>query len=143
LFSTASDYLKFVRAVMGGGQLGGQRILSADSMGLMGKNQIGDLAMRSMASQIPQLFVAGGQMPGSLDKFGLGFALNTKPTSAGRSANTLSWAGIYNTFFWIDRDKQVAAVFMTQVLPFLDPGVVKTVEEFDRAVYASRGTAVR
>jgi methyl acetate hydrolase len=143
LFSTAPDYMKFVRAVMAGGQLGGQRILSADSVGLMGKNQIGDLALRSMASQIPQLFVAGGQMPGSLDKFGLGFALNTKPTSAGRSANTLSWAGIYNTFFWIDRDKQVAAVFMTQVLPFLDPGVVKTVEDFDRAVYASRGTAVR
>jgi len=50
----------------------------------------------------------------------------------------LSWAGIYNTFFWIDREKQVAAVLLTQMLPFLDPGPMKLLEDFDRAVYASR-----
>jgi CubicO group peptidase (beta-lactamase class C family) len=80
----------------------------------------------------------GTPRPGSLDQFGLGFALNTKPTEAGRGANTLSWAGIYNTFFWIDREKQVAAVLMMQVLPFLDAGAQHVVEDFDRAVYATR-----
>lgn len=137
LYSTAADYLKFIRALMAGGQLDGRRILSADSVAMMGRNHIGELQIREMSSVIPQLAVNGGAMPGSLDKFGLGFALNTKPVEGRRAANTMSWAGIYNTFFWIDRDKQIAAVLMTQMLPFLDPGAAKLIEEFDRAVYAT------
>ena len=50
----------------------------------------------------------------------------------------MSWAGIYNTFFWVDREKQVGAVVMTQLLPFLDAGASKLIEDVDRAVYAWR-----
>lgn len=135
LFSTAADYVKFMRVLLQGGQLDGKRILSAESVSTMGQNHIGALNVRLM-SQIPQLASNSGVMAGSPDQFGLGFAVNSKPTAAGRSANTMSWAGIYNTFFWIDREKQLAAVFMTQLLPFLEPGVAKVVEDFDRAVYA-------
>jgi CubicO group peptidase (beta-lactamase class C family) len=138
LFSTAPDYMKFIRALLAGGELDGRRILSADSVAAMGQNQIGDFSVRPISSLIPQFAVDKGIMPGSLEKFGLGFALNTKATEAGRGANTMSWAGIYNTFFWIDREKQVAAIFMTQMLPFLEPGAKKVVDDFDRAVYATR-----
>lgn len=138
LYSTAADYLMFARAMLAGGQLNGRRILAESSVAVMGQNQIGHLMVRPAASVIPQLASPNsGAMPGSVDKFGLGFALNAKPTEAGRGANTMSWAGIYNTFFWIDREKQVAAVLMTQVLPFLDAGAKQVVEDFDRAVYAS------
>ena len=136
LFSTAADYVRFMRALLQGGQLDGKRILSAESVSTMGQNHLGALNVRLMGSQVPQLASNSGVMVGSPDKFGLGFAVNSKPTAAGRSANTMSWAGIYNTFFWIDREKQVAAVFMTQLLPFLEPGVAKVVEDFDRADYA-------
>ncbi len=136
LFSTAADYVKFMRALLQGGQLDGKRILSAESVSTMGQNHIGTLNLRLMSSQVPQLASNSGAMVGSPDKFGLGFAINSKPTAAGRSVNTMSWAGIYNTFFWIDREKQIAAVFMTQLLPFLEPGVAKVVDDFDRAVYA-------
>ena len=138
LYSTGADYLKFVRALMAGGRLGEQRILSAATVEMMGSNQISPLTLRPMTSTIPQLFSVGAMMPGGLDTFGFGFALNSKPTSAGRSANTMSWAGIYNTFFWIDREKQVAAVLLTQLLPFLDSGATKLLEDFDRAVYAAQ-----
>jgi len=77
-------------------------------------------------------------MLGRPDKFGLGFALNTTPLEKGRSANTLSWSGVYNTFFWIDRDKKICAVLMTQVLPFAEDGPQALVKDFDRAVYAWR-----
>jgi methyl acetate hydrolase len=137
LFSTAPDYMKFVRALMGGGRLGEQRILSAESVAMMGSNHIGPLMLTPTSSVIPQLAIDGAVMPGALDKFGLGFALNTKAVSNGRGANTMSWAGIYNTFFWVDREKQVGAVLMTQMLPFLDPGAKKLLEDFDRAVYTS------
>jgi CubicO group peptidase (beta-lactamase class C family) len=104
----------------------------------MGRNQIGGLMVREMTSLIPQLATPGAVLPGGLDKFGLGFALNSKALGTGRAANTMSWAGIFNTFFWIDREKQVGAVLMTQMLPFLDPAPKKLLEDFDRSVYASR-----
>jgi methyl acetate hydrolase len=136
LHSTASDYLRFIRALMGGGQLEQHRILSAESVAIMGRNQIGDLTIRPFSSLIPQLATDGGTLPGALDKFGLGFALNSRSVETQRGANTLAWAGIFNTFFWIDREKHVGAVLMSQMLPGLDPGAQKLIEDFDRAVYA-------
>jgi methyl acetate hydrolase len=135
LYSTARDYLTFTRALMSGGQVGERRILTSESVAVMGRNQIGDLTIRPFASVIPQLATDGAALPGNLDKFGLGFALNTKPVPTGRGANTLAWAGIFNTFFWIDRENQVSAVLMTQMLPGMDPGPAKLLEDFDRAVY--------
>jgi len=143
LHSTAGDYIKFARAMMAGGQLGQARVLTAESVALMGQNQIGELELRPPTSVMPQLVNPGAILPGNLDKFGLGFALNTKPVAKGRGAGTLSWAGIFNTFFWIDRDKKVCAVLMTQVLPFLDDGSKALVDDFDRAVYAWRDAAAR
>ena len=137
LFSTPRDYLTLARAVMSGGQLGQARILTAESVAMMGRNQIGDLSIRPFQSVMPELATDGAALAGDLDKFGLGFALNSMTCRAGRGANTLSWAGIFNTFFWIDREKQVTAVLMTQMLPGLDPGPAKLLGEFDRAVYTA------
>jgi len=136
LHSTARDYLTLTRTVMAGGQLGPARILTAESIALMGQNQIGDLSIRPFPSVMPDFATDGASLPGDLDKFGLGFALNSKPTAAGRGMNTMAWAGIFNTFFWIDREHQLSAVLMTQMLPGMDPGPARLLEAFDRAVYA-------
>jgi CubicO group peptidase (beta-lactamase class C family) len=141
LHSTAADYMRFVRAIMAGGRLDGHRILSPESVAAMGTNQIGALTIQPVPSLIPTLATDGAILPGALDKFGLGFALNTKSEGTTRGANTLTWAGIYNTFFWIDREKQIAAVLMTQMLPGLDLGPLALLEDFDRAVYAWRAGA--
>jgi CubicO group peptidase (beta-lactamase class C family) len=143
LFSTAPDYMKFVRALMAGGELDHARVLSAESVEAMGKNQIGDLTVGRLPSLMPQLIVDGAVLPGALDKFGLGFALNSRAVGSTRGANTMSWAGVFNTFFWIDREKQVTAVLMTQMLPFLEPGPSKLLEDFDRTVYAWKMDSAR
>ncbi len=140
LHSTASDYVKFIQALLAGGQVGQRRILSSESVAMMGKNQIGDLTIRPVASVIPEFARDGASLPGALDKFGLGFALNSGTVGTARGVNTMSWAGIFNTFFWIDREKQIGAVVMTQMLPFLDPGAQQLIEDFDRAVYAWKRT---
>lgn len=137
LYSTASDYLTFARALMAGGQAGKARILTAESVALMGRNQIGELERRSAPSLMPQL-LKDAPLPGRPDKFGYGFALNSSALEKGRGANTLSWAGIHNTFFWIDREKGLCAVLMTQMLPFLDDGPKAVMDDFERAVYAWR-----
>lgn len=139
LSSTAPDYLRFVRALMAGGALDGRRVLSAGNVAMMGRNQIGDLTIRAMPSLIPSLATDAAVLPGGLDKFGLGFALNSRPNGPSRGANSLAWAGIFNTFFWIDREKQIGAVLMTHMLPGLDPAPIALLEEFEKAVYAWRG----
>jgi len=138
LYSTASDYLKFTRAMLAGGRLGEGRILTPESVALMGQNQIGELGLASVQSVMPQVVRVGAELPGRPDTFGFGFALNAKALANGRGANTMSWAGIHNTFFWIDRDKALCAVLMTQMLPFLDDGPQALIRDFDRAVYAWR-----
>lgn len=135
LRSTPADYLRFCQALMAGGSLGGRSILKPDTVAMMGQNQIGESNIYPLRSMAPQFIKDKAAIPGSLDKFGLGFALNSKPIAAGRAANTMAWAGVFNTFFWIDREKKVAAVVMTQMSPFLDAGPMKLLQELDAAVY--------
>jgi methyl acetate hydrolase len=137
LFSTAADYLQFCRALMAGGSLNGKRILNADSVAMMRKNQIGDLQLPPFRSLVPELATDNASLPGGLDKFGLGFAINTLPGPQKRDAYSMTWAGIYNTFFWIDPEKKVSAVLMTQLLPGLDPGPASTLKDFEKSVYDS------
>jgi CubicO group peptidase (beta-lactamase class C family) len=138
LYSTPDDYSKLACAILGNGRLGEARILTADSVEQMARNQIGELTVRPMRSMVLQFAKDRAVMPGRPDKFGLGFAMNAAPIENGRGANALSWAGLFNTFFWIDRDKKVCAVLFTQMLPFLEDGPRALMEEFERAVYARK-----
>ncbi|HXY23504.1 MAG TPA: serine hydrolase domain-containing protein [Candidatus Acidoferrum sp.] len=137
LLSTAGDYLKFEQMLLGGGKLGNQRILKAETVAEMSRNQIGNLGLTEMVSLAPQFAKNPTRIPGGLDKFGLGFAINTKPVEGGRSAGSLAWAGIFSTYFWIDPLKKTCAVILMQILPFSDDEAVGTVEKFERAVYAN------
>lgn len=134
LHSTAGDYMTFARALLAGGQLGKVRILSAESVAQMGRNQIGELSLRLLPSLMPQ-FVRTAPVPGHPDKFGLGVALNSKAVPNGRGADTMTWGGVQNTFFWVDREKKVCVVVMTQMLPFLEEGPEQLMQDFERAVY--------
>ena len=63
--------------------------------------------------------------------------LNTEPVPCGRSADSMAWAGLFNTYYWIDPAKQVAGVIMTQILPFFDSKVVDLFGKFEKAIYAA------
>ncbi len=88
--------------LLGGGELGNKRILKSETVDEMSRNQIGELTIMELRSSIPQFAKDPSCIPGSLDKFGLGFGINSKPVEGGRSGGSVAWAGIYNTFFWID-----------------------------------------
>ena len=137
LYSTAKDYLRFERMLLDGGRLDGKRVLQSETVAQMTRNQIGELTLVEMKSLAPQLAKNPIRVPGSMDKFGLGLAINTKPVEGGRSAGSLAWGGIYNTSFWIDPSRKTCAVIMMQILPFGDDAVYSTVELFERAVYAN------
>jgi methyl acetate hydrolase len=137
LFSTASDYLRFLRALMNDGALDSNRILKPETVALMGQNHIGALEVQKLPTQVPHLSNPVELFPGMSKKWGLSFLINTEPGPAGRSAGSLAWAGLNNTYFWLDPVKKVAGVFMTQTLPFADPAVLEALDAFEGAVYKS------
>jgi methyl acetate hydrolase len=136
LYSTAGDYMKFMRMVLNGGKAGHARILRPETIEQMSRNQIGDLHLVELRSLLPQTAKDPIRIPGSLDKFGLGFAINSQPVEGGRSAGSLAWDGIYNTYFWIDPARKTCAVLLMQMLPFSDDAAYAVAEQFERAVYA-------
>ena len=135
LFSTAPDYLRFLRALMNGGELDGNRILMPETVALMSQNQMGALNVQPMQTQMPNLSNPVDLFPGMEKKWGLSFLINTQPGHAGRSAGSLAWAGLNNTYYWLDPVKKIAGVLMTQTLPFADPSVLEALDAFESAVY--------
>jgi len=77
--------------------------------------------------------------PGMVKKWGLGFMISTAPVPGGRSAGSLAWAGLGNTYFWIDPAKGVAGVILMQLIPFADAKAVRLLGDFEQAVYSSLG----
>jgi methyl acetate hydrolase len=63
--------------------------------------------------------------------------ITRQPVPEGRSAGSLTWAGIYNTYYWLDPKKCIAAMFMTQVVPFADERVLRVYRRFERGIYAA------
>jgi len=133
LYSTAPDYLAFMRMILNeGGEL-----LLPETVAAMGVNQIGKLRAGRIGSADPALIAPSDSYPGMDSKWGLGFLLNPAPGPFGRSANSLSWAGLPNCHYWIDPAKGIAAVILMQLLPSGDPAALKTYTRFEAAVYAS------
>lgn len=135
LYSTASDYMRFLRMLMNGGELDGARLLRPDTVALMAQNHIGELTVQPLKTFNPSLSNDGEFFPGMVKKWGLGFMINTEAGPAGRSAGSLAWGGLHNTYFWLDPNRCVAGVLMTQILPFVDPTVLRLFDAFESAVY--------
>lgn len=133
LYSTVGDYLKFTRMILHGGTFNGVRVLDAATVATMSRNAMGGLVCNPMKTAAPAAshdvdFVAGMQ-------WGLSFLINPQPLPTGRSANSLAWAGLANSYFWIDPERGVTGVYAAQVLPFFDPQAVAAFQEFETAVY--------
>ena len=135
MIGTAGDYLRFVRMLLNGGSLDSVRILSSESVAEMRRNQIGTLRAGVMETTMPALSARVEWFPEMVAGWGLGFLINPEPGRDGRAANSLAWAGICNTFFWIDPASDVAAVLLMQFLPFADPGALAALAAFERDVY--------
>ena len=135
LFSTAGDYLRLLRALLNGGELDGVRILKSATVAMMGENHMGALNVLPLPTEMPQLSNPVDLMPGITKKWGLSFLINSDAVPGGRAAGSLAWAGLMNTYFWLDPATGVAGVFMAQILPFADARVLDVFDAFERAVY--------
>jgi methyl acetate hydrolase len=135
LYSTGRDYLVFLQMLMHQGRFNGAQLLRPETVELMGQNQIGDVSAGIMKTANPQRSNDVDFFPGIPCKWGLGYMINTQPGPNGRNAGSLTWAGIYNTYYWLDPQKRVAGVILTQILPFADHNAVRLYGEFEHGVY--------
>jgi CubicO group peptidase (beta-lactamase class C family) len=135
LYGTAGDYLAFTQMLVQGGTLNGAQVLQRETVELMAQNHIGPLEVGVMRTAIPPLSNDVELFPGMSKKWGLSFCINTQAVPGGRSAGSLAWAGLANTFFWVDRARKVSGVFLSQVLPFYDHTAIDLYGKFETEVY--------
>lgn len=134
LYGTLPDYLRFTRMILGGGALEGTRVLEAKTVSAMSQNQMGPLNVTDLPAAAPYSN-AVQWWPGVNCKWGLSFMINEQPTPQGRSAGSLAWAGLANSYYWIDPVKKVTGAISTQILPFYDAPVVQLFSELEATVY--------
>ena len=135
LYSTAGDYLAFLQALL----QGGSGIVKPETVRLVGENHIGGLQAGILKTNNPPLTNDVDFFPGQEVRWGLGYMLTPEPGPNGRSPGSVTWAGIFNTYYWLDPLKRVAGLIMTQVLPFADPEVLAVYGAFERGLYAGLG----
>lgn len=131
LYSTASDYIAFARMILNGGRHGSERLLKPETVAMMAQDQIAPLSVQPMISAVPS---ATNDVPFSPEMpcgWGLSFLVNRRPTPQGRSAGGLAWAGLGNTYYWIDHGRGTTGVFLSQILPFYDAKAVALFEGFE------------
>ena len=137
LYSTAGDYLRFLRLVLNRGTLDGRRVLSEAAVQQMLANQIGDLRVGQLVSAVAGVSGDFELVPGTPKTHGYGFVRTERDTPGMRAAGSQGWAGVLNTHFWFDPARDVAALIMAQTVPFADPRFIALYEQFERTVYAS------
>jgi methyl acetate hydrolase len=139
LYSTPLDFLRFQRALLGGGTLGEIRILGQDTVEAAFTGQIGELGFPSHIVTADPASSVDVRLGSGLT-WGLGLLLTTRQTPGRRAAGSGSWAGIFNTHFWVDPRSGVTAALYTQLLPFMDSGATALYEAFESALYRALGT---
>ncbi len=136
LSSTAPDYARFVRMLLRGGELDGVRVLQAETVAEMSRNQVAPLRAGAMGSAMPEFARPYDTFPDQHTGWGLGFLINPERGPNGRSPGSLAWAGIFNSYYWLDPMAGVGGVFMSQLAPFGDPGALACFGALEAAAYA-------
>jgi methyl acetate hydrolase len=136
LYSTAQDYLKFVRMILNRGRANGSEVLRSETVDQMSRNHMGSSRVTLLKTVAPPLSNDAEFFPGTSKTWGLTFQINEEKAPTGRPAGGLMWAGLANSYFWIDPQTGIGGVYLTQVLPFGDKKALPLYYAFETAFYA-------
>ena len=139
LYGTVGDYLRFIRMILNRGRANGERVLRPETVDMMSRNQMGEIRVCELKTAIPPLSNDAEFFPGTPKSWGLSFMINDEEAPTGRSAGSLGWAGLANSFFWIDPTKGIGGAYLTQVLPFIDEKAFPLYIAFESAAYDALG----
>ncbi len=135
LYGSVGEYMKFIRMVLNDGAGPNGRVLKAETVAQMSKNGLGNLKSTGWTTSIPSLSNDGEFFPGLSKSWAYTFMVNDDATPSGRPAGSLMWAGLANSFFWIDRKNGIGGYWASQILPFQDIASYPGFVDFETAVY--------
>ena len=135
LYSTAPDYMRFLRMFLNKGALDGQRILSEAGLARMLENQIGSTPIPCLKTVAPPVTADAEFFPGTRKSHSMAFMRFEEDIPGMRHAGSQGWAGVLNSHYWWDPTANLAGLLMTQSLPFVEPRFASTYEAFERAAY--------
>ncbi len=135
LYATLGDYARFLRMILNKGEGERGRVLAPETVETMSVNQMGDNRVQALKTAMPTLSNDAEFFPGMPKTWGLSFMINTEAAPTGRSAGSLAWAGLANSYYWIDPTKGIAGAYATQILPFVDEKSLPLFFDFETAVY--------
>ncbi len=138
LHSTMGDYGRFIRMILNDGELDGVQVLSPETVATMSKNHIGDLRVTGLTTAAPPLSNDAEMFPDVPKSWGLTFQIHEADGDTGCPAGTLSWAGLANSYFWIDPINGLGGCYLSQILPFADDASMNLFYDVQRTVYANR-----
>ena len=139
LYGTAVDYLAFERVFLNQGRANGRQVLRPETVEVMSQNAIGGLDVRLLKTAVPAYSNDAEFFPGMTKKWSLGFMISTEAVPGGRGPGSLAWAGLGNTYFWIDPANGIAGVILMQLIPFADPKALALLSGFEKALYTALG----
>jgi CubicO group peptidase (beta-lactamase class C family) len=134
LYGTASDYGLFLRMLLNRGTLNGKRILSEQSVKTIFENHMGSVVVKEQVSA-NQALSRNFPVGSGKDRWGLGFQLAADKQPNRRTPGSGTWAGIFNTHFFIDPGREVGVIVMMQTLPFYDEASMTVYSGVEEAVY--------
>jgi len=142
LYSTAPDYMKFCQMFLHAGRSeSGAQVLRPETVAEMSKNQMGDINVTVLKTVDPAASSDAEFFPGMVKKWSTAFMLDTADAPTGRSAGSLAWAGLGNTYFWIDPKRRIAGVILMQLLPFADHDALDAFAQFETTSYKTLQSA--
>jgi CubicO group peptidase (beta-lactamase class C family) len=137
LYSTVGDYAKFVRLILNRGKANGHQVLKPETVDQMTRNAMGATRVRLLKTAAPSLSGDAEFFPGISKSWGLTFQINEERAPTGRPAGGLMWAGLANSYYWIDLTNGIGGVYATQILPFADAKSLPLYYDFEKTVYAN------
>jgi CubicO group peptidase (beta-lactamase class C family) len=139
LFSSPKDYLTFLSCIMNNGAYKGGQIIQPETAEMIFENQLEGLSINwdIPDSGLPE---TAGRFPDESDTYGLAWAIEESEDELVRSKGAVYWSGIANSYYTLDKEKEVAVVYFTQFLPFNDKVSYDFYRLFEKEVYTSLRT---
>lgn len=140
LYGSVGEFMKFIRMVLSDGMGPYGPVLNPETVRAMAQDGLAELGLSvtGWTGTMPGITGDDEFLPGINKGWSYTFMVNREEASTGRSAGSLAWAGLANTFFWIDRAKGIGGYWATGMLPFLDAVAYPGSLEFESAVYRFR-----
>jgi methyl acetate hydrolase len=134
MYATARDYMRLQQAILRGPTDPGVRLLQPATVAELFTDHLGGLDVGIIETADP---ATSEEVDLRGLKWSLGLLVNVDGVDSPWPAGSAGWAGGFNSFYWIDRRRDIAAALYTQTLPFYDPRVVRLAASFRDAVYAA------